>query len=88
MENALGFQTAYRSLRAKLTSYHEGLPGKLSQGLAENALHFYNAMNRGDPEFQKFAELTLPESTNSRVSVKFRGSDVAHDALHIMTKVT
>lgn len=86
VDRNLSFVQAYKSLRTKLVEHHASLPAKMSVGLADIALDFYNHINSGDSHFHKITKLILPVAPTNKIEV-WLGSDArGHNALHILSE--
>ncbi|TGL65951.1 hypothetical protein [Leptospira sarikeiensis] len=77
---------AYDILIGNLKNYRDKLPVKLSFGLSEKALEYYNIINQNDPEFEKLDFLSIPSTPGDKIEIRFKGIKNKEDALHILSE--
>jgi recombinational DNA repair ATPase RecF len=80
-------KAAYDLFLPALNTYLALLPGRLLQGLGENAKALYNAFNRGDSPNDLLHALHLPLVENSKIEIEFAGElGVRFDALAMLSE--
>ncbi|WP_295441103.1 AAA family ATPase [uncultured Thiodictyon sp.] len=81
-----GFCVAYTALTSSLKQYRDRLPQELSAGLRDKVIEYYNQINSHDPSFEQLASLSLPMVAGDKVTIRFIGSQIARDALHVLSE--
>lgn len=80
-------QAAYNGYLPEIQAYLAALPGRLLQGLGEQACNLYNAFNRADPPGDLLHALWLPVAENGKIEVEFAGEPgVRYDALVVFSE--
>ncbi len=79
------FALAYDAIIKDLKNYRNGLPSRVSEGLSEKAMEYYNTINSHDPHFEHLAFLSLPSSTGAKITLTFKESNQINDALHVLS---
>lgn len=80
------YATAYKKLIQHLKKTRDRLPSKLSEGLSEKVMEYYNAVNAHDPDFELLDSLILPATPGAKFEIKFKGDARTHDALLILSE--
>lgn len=83
----LRIKAAYDGFLPEIQAYLAALPGKLLQGLGDQACQLYNAFNRGDLPGDLLHALWLPVAENGKIEVEFAGEPgVRYDALIVFSE--
>lgn len=80
------FGDSYKKLVSSLKQFRNELPIKISKNLNEKALEYYNVINSHDPDFEKIEKLSLPATSGDIIEIKFRGSSIIDNALHVLSE--
>lgn len=77
---------AYKKLIESLKRTRDQLPSKLSLGLSDKTMEYYNIINAHDPEFEQIALLILPTTFGEKIEIRFKQETKIHNALYILSE--
>jgi len=81
------FVDAYIALLNRLSDYKDFLPISHLKKLNSLTLEIYNAINDGDPRFEKAIKIVLPASTQDTIRITFDDREnIEHNALLILSE--
>jgi AAA15 family ATPase/GTPase len=80
------YLVSYIKLISNLKKYRLNLPKELASGLSAKVKEYYNVINSHDPDFELIESLILPIKSGDKISLRFQGEKVVHDALYILSE--